>query len=101
MVQIARVSRFEGDPLRMDEGINLVSGIGLGETSGNTGRVLLVDRSTGRAMTITFWDSEAAASGSAGVVAPLREQIAQAFGVTAAPTVETYEVAVSDFPVNQ
>jgi hypothetical protein len=68
---------------------------------GNRGAVALVDRSSGRALTITFWDSDQAVSGSAGAAASLREEIARAFGAKAPPAAETYEVVpISRFPGN-
>ena len=67
--------------------------------AGNRGAVALVDRASGRVLTITFWDSDQAVSGLAEAAASLRAQIAQAFGAAAAPTAETYEVVpISRFP---
>ena len=60
--------------------------------SGNRGVFLLVDASTGKGMSITFWDSQASgaaydASGS------YREQVAKvAPFFAAAPSLATYEV---------
>jgi heme-degrading monooxygenase HmoA len=101
MALVARVSRYQGDPQRIEDGIRFVLETDISQMAGNRGAVLLVDRSSGRVMTLTFWDSDQAASGSAGAAASLREQIAQAFGAGAAPTTETYEVvSPSRFPPN-
>ena len=52
----------------------------------------LVDNASGKGLSITLWDSEASVQASAAGANPLRAQLAQAFGGTGQPAVETYEV---------
>jgi heme-degrading monooxygenase HmoA len=99
MALIARVGRYEGDPSRIDDGTRFLSDNDVSQMPGNRGAVALVDRTTGRVLTITFWDSDQAVSGSAGAASSLREQIGRAFGASGPPTAETYEVLpMSRFP---
>jgi heme-degrading monooxygenase HmoA len=99
MALVARIGRYEGDPNRIEDGARFLSENDPSHMPGNRGALALVDRATGRVLTITFWDSEQAVSGSAGQASSLREQIARAFGASGPPTAETYEVLpVSRFP---
>ena len=56
------------------------------------GVYLLADYTRGKLLALSLWESEAAMRASDAVVAPAREQIAQASGALVAPTVELYEV---------
>ncbi len=100
----ARVTTVQGAPDRVEEGIRqfreqavpLVQG-----QPGFAGAYLLVNSQSGKGLAVSLWESEAAMTGSAAAVEPVRERTTQAMGRQSPPTVETYEVAVSDFPVNQ
>lgn len=101
MTLIARIGRYDGDPGRVEEGIRFLADNDIRGMAGNRGALALVDRTTGRAMTVTFWESDQAAGGSASGAAALRDQIAQAFGAAGAAPSETYEVlSISRFPTS-
>ena len=101
MALVARIGRYDGDPQRIEEGTRFLSDNDVSGMAGNRGAVALVDRATGRVMTITFWDSDQAVSGTAEAAAALRDQIAKAFGAASAAPAETYEVLpMSRFPAS-
>ena len=63
------------------------------QVDGFLGAMLLVDRSTGANLGLTFWDSEDALRASEDVANQQRKAGAAALGATGAPTVERFEVA--------
>jgi heme-degrading monooxygenase HmoA len=101
MTLVARVGRYEGDPQRIEDGIRFLAENDISQMAGNRGAVALVDRASGRVLTLTFWDSDQAVTSSAGAASSLREQIARAFGAPAAGAAETYDVVpISRFPTS-
>lgn len=91
----ARVSTYRGAPDRVENGIRQVEQTPIQELPDFKGAYLLVNRESGKAMTITLWESQQAMQASAGAANPLRSAVGEAFGDTQPPTVETYEVALS------
>jgi heme-degrading monooxygenase HmoA len=63
------------------------------ELEGEEGIMLLVDRSSGKAMSITFWDTEDHLNGSAERANQVRQTASSAAGVSIMG-VENYEVAL-------
>jgi heme-degrading monooxygenase HmoA len=77
---VARVSTYEGDADRLDE---LAEGFeqssdAVRELDGFEGAYLLVDRTTGEALTVALWSSPEAAEASAERVKQLRSEAAEA-----------------------
>lgn len=92
----ARVTTFNGDPWRLDDGIRLFQDqtlLVVQALPGFTGASLLVDRARGSALALSMWDSEGAMRQSEHDIAPQRALAAQKLGA-GAPTVEQFEVAV-------
>lgn len=91
----ARVTRIEGTPGGADAGITNFkeSVVPFAKQEGN-GAILLVDRSSGKAISITLWDDEEAMRRSEEQATSLRASAAGDLGASAAPEVERYEVAV-------
>jgi hypothetical protein len=95
----ARVTPVEGSPEKVEDGIHAfkdkilptVQGV-----SGYKGSFLMVDRSSGKGIGISLWESEDARRAAGEAVASAREATIQAMGGTV-PPVQEYEVAVSDF----
>jgi heme-degrading monooxygenase HmoA len=90
----ARVSTYEGTPGQEEAVRQAVEGMG-GQVRAMAGfqrAYFLVDRSSGKGMSITLWESEQAMQSSASAVTPLRSQLTQALGATGQPTVSSYEV---------
>jgi heme-degrading monooxygenase HmoA len=92
----ARVSTYRGAPSQLDAGARIIEQTGerVRGQAGFKGAYLLVDRQSGKCVTITLWESEQAVRESAAAANPLRDQVAQALGAAEPATVEVYEVAV-------
>ena len=85
------------DPGRIDEAIGQLESEDLPrwkEIDGFKGFTLLVDRSSGKVVGTTYWESEQAMQASEDQVAPSRQRAAETGGASAGPTVELFEVAV-------
>jgi heme-degrading monooxygenase HmoA len=94
----ARVSRLEGPPEGIDEGMRHALDSALPrarETEGWRGVLVLGDRSTGRQTLVTFWDSVDAMRASEEKANQLRQDSAQA-GRQTISGVERYEVFIAE-----
>ena len=92
----ARVSTIQGTPERVDEGIRSFRQQvlpGVQEMVGCDGAILLVDRSTGKAVAITLWQTAEDLRASEEAAERLRSQATEDLG-GAVPSVDRYEVAV-------
>lgn len=91
----ARSTTISGDPQRTDEGIAMVRDEimpSVQDMDGCIGLSLLVDRTTGRSIVTSAWDSEDAMQASAQQVQPLRKRGADLLSGT--PEVREWEIAV-------
>jgi heme-degrading monooxygenase HmoA len=91
----ARTTTIEALPTSLDAGIAQVRDAvmpALEDFEGYIGLSLLVDRSAGRAITTSAWESEEAMRASAAGAREIRERAAQTFG--ASPDVDEWEIAV-------
>lgn len=90
----ARVTTYQGRPGQAEQPVQRFEEARdrLEEIGGFEGAYFLYDQKTGKAMTITFWESEEAMRASAAAIAPLRDTVVQALGATQPPVIETYEV---------
>ena len=94
----ARVTAVQGSADKVDEGIAsfksqvlpAVKGV-----DGYKGALMLVDRSSGKGLGITLWESEDARRRGGETVAKARESTIQAMGGTV-PPVDEYEVGAFD-----
>ena len=68
------------------------------EVDGFLGAVLLLDRTTGNSLGLTFWESAEALRASEEVAGNFRKEGASTIGATSAPTVERFEVAYYGAP---
>lgn len=95
----ARVSLYSGSPDQAEAGIRNFEGLtdGLRGLEGFQGAYLLVDRATGKALTMTLWSSEETADASAAQAKQMRSDAAGGAGMSI-ESVETYEVAVNIQP---
>ncbi len=92
----ARIVTLQGDPSKIDEGIQFYKDQALPplrQQRGFKGARLLVDRRSGKVEAVSLWESEEAANGSAPATAQARTQGAQILGSTPA-TMEVFEIAV-------
>ncbi len=99
----ARVSTFEGKPDRLDDSISDFRNQtipALKNMSGFKDAYLLVDRNTGKAISITMWETREDLQSSASKANNLRAQAAQTISANQPPKVEILEVAVSGVPTS-
>jgi heme-degrading monooxygenase HmoA len=91
----ARVSTYSGPADKIDllaQGLDRLRPE-LKQLNGFRGAYALVDRNTGKAMTVTLWEDEQAAKNSAENASRMRRKAAEESGQTI-ESVETYEVAI-------
>ncbi|MGH3133532.1 MAG: biotin/lipoyl-containing protein [Gaiellaceae bacterium] len=96
-----RVSLLDGPPEGIDAGLRDVEDNilpKLRDISGWRGITTLIDRQIGRALTITFWDSDESLRGSEEIANQLRKEAAEAGGETITG-VERYEIVLNEIPV--
>lgn len=94
----ARVSTIQGSPESVDDSIIVVRDKALPQArqiSGYKGALSLVDRTTGKGLTVTLWDSEQAMTTSEEAANKIRGDAASAIGGQIV-SVERYEVVVDD-----
>ena len=93
----ARVSTIQGSTDQIDEGVDKLRDTTLPavkQIDGFKGIVTLIDRQTGKGLTVTLWESEEALRASEEEANRLRREAADGLGATGEPTVERYEVAL-------
>jgi heme-degrading monooxygenase HmoA len=93
----ARVSHVSGSPENVDLGIATFKDNILPELTslaGNRGAILLVDRETGNATAVTFWDNEESMRASEERANQMRSEASQELGGGGDARVERYEVAI-------
>jgi heme-degrading monooxygenase HmoA len=93
----ARVTMIEGKPESIDEAVRLAESEVLPlleQQQGFKGFTLHVNRSTGKAIGTSYWESQEAMDASEDAVRSPREEAARAGGASSAPSVERYEVVI-------
>jgi heme-degrading monooxygenase HmoA len=98
----ARVGIVQMSPRTFEQGVKMMGTQALPSLrllDGYRGALLLGDRESGKALYLTFWESEAAVRRSEEDAAALRDDSAEALGTEPIP-VERYEVLVSEFPAD-
>ncbi|MEX0888210.1 MAG: hypothetical protein WD062_00110 [Chloroflexota bacterium] len=94
----ARVSTFQASPEHLDESTRqAIEQIvpAAGQLAGFQGVLSLIDRATGKSITITLWQDEETMRASEEAANRLRTQSAEAAGESVV-SVERYEVALSE-----
>jgi hypothetical protein len=94
----ARISKLEGSPEKIDEGIAIVNeqiSPQLRDVTGSRGILLLVDRTEGRTKAVTFWDGIESLRASEEIAAEMRNEAAEALNETIVG-VQRFEVAISE-----
>ena len=94
----ARLTTIEGEPGRIDEAIRVAREDvlpTLREQDGWKGFTVLADRSSGRMLGISFWESEDALAASEAAIAASRERAAEVSGAQS-PSVERLEVVLDE-----
>ena len=93
----ARVSTYQGDPGQIDQGLaydleNILPKVN--QIDGFEGLYYLVDRESGKALSMTLWESEEAMRASEEEANQLRTESAESASATV-EDVQRYEVAIS------
>jgi heme-degrading monooxygenase HmoA len=94
-----RISTIEGDTGKIDDAVTTINEKVLPVLKGIEGFTaanFLADRSSGKLIGLTFWDSESALDASAEVVNPIRTAVADAMGGKAT-SVESYELVAQSW----
>jgi heme-degrading monooxygenase HmoA len=89
----ARVSTYQGEAEDLVEGFSGQTDA-LEKVDGFDGAYFLIDRQSGKAMSVTLWESEAAMKESAEQANRMREEATQPSGASI-QSVEGYEVAIT------
>ena len=93
----ARHVTVSGDPANADEAIRRLEEVVmpvLRASAGFQGQAVLLDRASGTAIGISFWDTEENMHASEERVGAARQQVAASLGAGAAPEVRLYEVPI-------
>jgi heme-degrading monooxygenase HmoA len=94
----ARITTIDGDPGRVDDALERVRSEVLPllkEQEGWKGFTVMVDRSSGKMIGVSFFDSEETLAASDRAVAESRNRVADAGG-SSGPKVEFFEVAIDE-----
>jgi hypothetical protein len=91
----ARVSTLNGKPDKIDASLEGIEGQidVMKQQDGFKGFTLMVDRSSGKCIGVSFWESEEQMNAAEAGVRGIREQAAADLDA-GAPTVELFEVAI-------
>ena len=93
----ARMTTIQGQPNAIDDAVSQVESELLPllkEQTGFKGFTLHVDRSSGKVVGTSYWESQEAMDASEEAVSGPREDAARRGGASGAPVVEHFEVAV-------
>ena len=93
----ARHVTVSGDPANADEAIRRLEEVvmpALRASQGFQAQAVLLDRASGTAIGISFWDTEENMHASEEAVGAARQQVAASMGAGAAPDVSHYEVPI-------
>jgi hypothetical protein len=97
---VSRVNFLETEPGRIGDVARVVREVvypGIREESGFVGDIVLGDRTTGKALGVTLWESEEARETSDAKARQIRPRLEQETGGTMR-AVETYDVLFFDVP---
>jgi heme-degrading monooxygenase HmoA len=89
----ARVSTYAGTPEQTGAAASRLPENELREMAGFERAYLLIDGTTGKGMTITFWESKDALLQGEERANELRQRVAEDLGASTGPTVDRFEVA--------
>jgi hypothetical protein len=90
----ARVSTFIGKPENIDQAVKPLKEAFVTKEKGWKGGYALVNRKTGKMLTMTLWETKEAMEATVSLANQIRGQAASLAGA-APPTVEVYEVALT------
>src|SRR5262245_6610252 len=95
-LMFANVVTFQRQPGRVDEGVRRfreeVAPI-MKQQAGFKGAYVLVDRASGKSLSVTLWETAEAAQAASAALVATRDRVSQEHGDTAPPSRELFEVA--------
>lgn len=96
----ARFSHYQGLPNKVADGRRAFAEVTpeLQQMPGFQRAYLLVDPKSGRAITLSIWNTEEEMTRSTSPASPLRDRVAKAIGETGQPKLEFYELGVEVAP---
>jgi hypothetical protein len=95
----ARISTVQGDPSKIDDAVAVINDKIIPTLKGLNGFTavnFMADRSTGKLVTVAFWQDEAALQGSAEAIGPMRNEVADVVGGNV-EGVESYELVAQSW----
>ena len=98
MAMQARISTIQGDAGKIDDAVKIINERimpALKALEGFMAANFLVDRSAGKLVAVAFYANEAALEGSAEVVEPMRNEVAEA--MNGKVVVESYELVAQSW----
>ncbi len=96
----ARLNTLQMDPQRIDDALRQVEQNDIPafrEIDGFRGFTVLADRSSGKVVATSYWDSEEQMRASEDAVKEARERAVDTGGASTEPQIERYEVALDTF----
>ena len=93
-----RISTMQGDPSKLEDGIRVFREQAVAtarQQRGFQGMKLVVDRRSGKGMTVTWWESEEAAQAAERALSQARTEGAQRVGASN-PTTEVLELVFNE-----
>ena len=96
----ARVNTVQMDPASIDDALHQLEEQDIPrfrELDGFRGFTVLADRSSGKVVATSYWDSEEQMQGSEDAVKEARRRALEMGGASGEPEVERYEVALDTF----
>ena len=99
MAMQARISTIEGDAVKIDDAVKIITEKiipALKGLQGFTAVNFLADRSAGKVVAVAFYADEAALEGSVKAVGPMRNEVADAMGGKVV-SVESYELVAQSW----
>jgi len=94
-----RMTTVQADPSKIEEGLRFVREQGqatMRAQPGFEGLQVLIDRTSGKVISLSQWESEAAAQVAGSALSQTRAQAAQLTGATAPASSDIFELAVNE-----
>lgn len=92
----ARVGRIQGQPEQLDAAVSYLDQQIIGGERGFKRAYALIDRQSGKLMTLTLWETDPDVRATADLALGILQEAARRAGASAEPMVETYEVVLAE-----
>lgn len=92
----ARVGRIQGRPEQLDAAVSYLEEQIIGSERGLKNAYALIDRQSGKLMTLTLWETAPDLQATADLALDILREASRRAGASAEPVVETYEVVLTE-----